>query len=48
VSNIRPPHGLGYDAAADTIVQLLVAARRLRLTGVTLKPGADASPPLTS
>jgi len=48
VSNIRPPHGLGYDAAADTIVQLLVAARRLRLTGVSLKPGADAPPPLTS
>jgi ethanolamine ammonia-lyase small subunit len=49
VSNIRPPHGLGYEAAADTIVQLLVAARRLRLTGVSLKPGADrAPPPLTS
>ncbi|HSI16585.1 MAG TPA: ethanolamine ammonia-lyase subunit EutC [Sphingomonas sp.] len=48
VSNIRPPHGLGYDAAADTIVQLLVAARRLRLTGVSLKPGADAPPTLTS
>lgn len=45
VSNIRPPHGLGYDAAADTIVQLLVAARRLRLTGVSLKPGADGAPP---
>jgi ethanolamine ammonia-lyase small subunit len=44
VSNIRPPHGLGYDAAADSIATLLVAARRLRLTGVALKPGAGALP----
>ncbi|MFA5962736.1 MAG: ethanolamine ammonia-lyase subunit EutC [Sphingomonas sp.] len=44
VSNIRPPHGLGYDMAADDIVALLVAARRLRLTGVSLKPGTGALP----
>lgn len=43
VSNIRPPHGLGYEAAADTIVELLVAAQRLRLTGVSLKPGTDGA-----
>ena len=34
VSNIRPPHGLGYAAAADTSVALLRAARQHRLTGV--------------
>ena len=37
VSNIRPPHGLGYEFAADTIVALLVAARQRRLTGVQLR-----------
>ena len=42
VSNIRPPHGLGYDAAADMIATLLRAARQLRLTGVSLKPGTNA------
>lgn len=44
VSNIRPPHGLGYDAAADMIAALLSAARQLRLTGVALKPDAGALP----
>jgi ethanolamine ammonia-lyase small subunit len=44
VSNIRPPHGLGYDAAADAIATLLVAARQRRLTGVSLKPGTGALP----
>lgn len=37
VSNIRPPHGLGYEAAADTLAWLIRAAGRLRLTGVGLK-----------
>jgi len=37
VSNIRPPHGLGYEVAADTIVRLINAARHARLTGVALK-----------
>jgi ethanolamine ammonia-lyase small subunit len=37
VSNIRPPHGLGYDAAADAIVWLMTEARARRLTGVALK-----------
>ena len=40
VSNIRPPHGLGYAAAADRIAWLLRAARDLRLTGIGLKEGA--------
>jgi len=40
VSNIRPPHGLGYAAAADRIAWLLRAARELRLTGIGLKEGA--------
>ena len=37
VSNIRPPHGLGYDAAADILAWLIRAAGRLRLTGVGLR-----------
>ena len=44
VSNIRPPHGLGYDAAANVIARLLEAARRQRLTGVALKDGAASLP----
>jgi ethanolamine ammonia-lyase small subunit len=47
VSNIRPPHGLGYDAAADTLAWLIRAAGRLRLTGVGLKderPAATVAP----
>ena len=42
VSNIRPPRGLSYAAAADTIAQLLRAARLGQRTGVTLKDGATA------
>lgn len=44
VSNIRPPHGLGYEAAADTIVAIVQAARQRGLTGVRLcefLPGPD-------
>jgi ethanolamine ammonia-lyase small subunit len=37
VSNIRPPRGLGYEAAADTLAWLIRAAGRLRLTGIALK-----------
>lgn len=46
ISNIRPPDGLPYDDAADTIVRLLRAAARRQLTGVALKdgPGALESP----
>jgi ethanolamine ammonia-lyase small subunit len=37
VSNIRPPHGLGYAEAADQIAWLAAHARKFRLTGVGLK-----------
>ena len=37
VSNVRPPHGLGYAQAADTVVALLDAARALGASGVALK-----------
>jgi len=37
VSNVRPPHGLGYAQAADTVVALLGAARALGASGVALK-----------
>lgn len=46
VSNIRPPHGLSYAVAADTIARLLRAARARRLTGIALKDGVDSMPPL--
>jgi ethanolamine ammonia-lyase small subunit len=41
VSNIRPPHGLGYDAAADTLAWLMRAGRKRGLTGVSLKDDRD-------
>jgi ethanolamine ammonia-lyase small subunit len=37
VSNIRPPHGLSHEAAADTLAWLIRAARARGLTGVGLK-----------
>lgn len=37
LSNIRPPHGTGYEAAATTLAMLLTESRRLRLSGVRLK-----------
>ena len=37
VSNIRPPHGLNYAEAADTLVWLMTEARMRSLTGVALK-----------
>jgi len=43
VSNIRPPHGLGYAQAADSIVWLMTEARSRRLTGVALKDERGAS-----
>lgn len=44
LSNVRPPHGTGYEAAATTLVMLLEESRRLRLSGVRLKadPALDA------
>ncbi len=37
VSNIRPPYGLGYAAAATQIVWLANRAREIETTGVALK-----------
>ncbi|WP_157218768.1 ethanolamine ammonia-lyase subunit EutC [Flavisphingomonas formosensis] len=44
LSNIRPPHGLGYAAAADRIVALMREAQRLELTGVKLNSDALTGP----
>jgi len=44
ISNIRPPHGLSYAAAADAIARLLRAARHRRLTGISLKDGIGVLP----
>jgi len=46
VSNIRPPHGLSYATAANTIARLLRAAHARGLTGIGLKDGADLIPSL--
>jgi ethanolamine ammonia-lyase small subunit len=43
LSNVRPPHGTGYEAAATTLVVLMTEARRRGLSGVSLK--ADAALP---
>lgn len=45
LSNVRPPHGLGYDAAADRIAWLMREARARRLSGVDLKDESPALPP---
>lgn len=45
VSNVRPPHGLGYDRAADTLVALLGAASELGASGVALKDEGTTLPP---
>lgn len=37
ISNIRPPHGLSYDAAARKLSWLMSEARSRRLSGVALK-----------
>jgi ethanolamine ammonia-lyase small subunit len=37
ISNIRPPHGLSYARAVDTIVALLASARQMGASGVALK-----------
>jgi ethanolamine ammonia-lyase small subunit len=42
VSNVRPPHGLSYEQAADTVVALLTAARELGASGVALKDEGPA------
>lgn len=45
LSNVRPPHGLGYAQTADTLVALLTASRELDASGVVLKDEGVALPP---
>jgi ethanolamine ammonia-lyase small subunit len=45
ISNVRPPHGLGYAQAADTLAALLQASRQLGASGVVLKDEGAALPP---
>ncbi len=44
VSNVRPPHGLGYAQAAGTVAALLAGARELGASGVALKDEAALPP----
>ncbi|MGE4218597.1 MAG: ethanolamine ammonia-lyase subunit EutC [Alphaproteobacteria bacterium] len=44
ISNIHPPDGLGWDAAAERLTRLMRAARDRRLTGVALKEEGLALP----
>ena len=44
VSNVRPPHGLSYAQAADTVAALLGAAHELGASGVVLKDEGPALP----
>jgi ethanolamine ammonia-lyase small subunit len=44
VSNVRPPHGLGYGQAARTVAALLEGARALGASGVALKDEGPALP----
>lgn len=41
VSNIRPPHGLSYEAASAKVIFLVKEALRRKLTGVMLKEEAE-------
>ncbi|WP_249523219.1 ethanolamine ammonia-lyase light chain EutC, partial [Modestobacter marinus] len=45
ISNVRPPHGLGYAQAADTLAALLQASRQLGASGVVLKDEGTTLPP---
>lgn len=45
VSNIRPPDGLTYEAAAEVLAALLHESFRLQLSGVELKDTGAALPP---
>lgn len=42
ISNIHPPEGLGYDAAARVVAGLVAGARRLGRSGVALKDTSRA------
>lgn len=44
ISNVRPPGGLGYAAAAGKLVHLVREARRLGITGVGLKDDSAGLP----
>jgi ethanolamine ammonia-lyase small subunit len=44
ISNVRPPEGLSYPAAAHRLWYLMTEARRRRLSGVALKEDAPALP----
>jgi ethanolamine ammonia-lyase small subunit len=44
ISNVRPPEGLSYPAAAHKLWYLMTQARRLQLSGVELKEDAPALP----
>jgi ethanolamine ammonia-lyase small subunit len=44
ISNVRPPQGLSYPAAAHRLWHLMTEARRRRLSGVELKEDAPALP----
>ncbi|HEY2222701.1 ethanolamine ammonia-lyase subunit EutC [Actinomycetospora sp.] len=45
VSNVRPPHGLSYERAAEVLAALMTESRRLGLSGVALKDTGAALPP---
>lgn len=47
VSNVHPPDGLGYEAAADVLLRLVEGARELGGSGVRLKD-AGAAPEVTA
>ncbi|GHE08152.1 ethanolamine ammonia-lyase subunit EutC [Klenkia taihuensis] len=42
ISNVRPPHGLSYAQAAETLAGLLLASRELGASGVVLKDEGPA------
>jgi ethanolamine ammonia-lyase small subunit len=44
ISNVRPPEGLGYAAAAGKLVHLVREARRLGISGVGLKDDSTGLP----
>ena len=44
MSNVRPPHGLTYEAAAEVLAALMAEAFRLGLSGVGLKDTGAALP----
>lgn len=43
ISNIRPPHGLGYEDAADKLLYLIENSLARKISGVMLKDESDSS-----